>query len=136
MRMRGRAPVIVAVAVAGSIVSLCWFAVLGGPSRNRGANGNTLTSKLDAELLRSINKGDVDSATHLLDRGASANSEDPDGRTALMFAANKDPRILRALLSRGAKVNGKDRWGRTALYMTSRTSSYQRQLLLEAGGKE
>jgi ankyrin repeat protein len=53
----------------------------------------------------------------LVHRDALLESRDPEGRTALMWAAWKSekPEIIGALTSAGARVSARDRQGRTAL---------------------
>jgi len=62
-------------------------------------------------LVETIAFGDVKSVRFLLDHGADVNAVDPQGRTALMYAAVSDLvplDIVKLLIEHGADVNAKD----------------------------
>jgi ankyrin repeat protein len=77
----------------------------------------------------------VDVAKALLAKGAAIDGTDSEGRTALMFAANRGkPKLVKFLLEKGAKINLQDdrtRSGHTALMLSNDVASTK--LLLEHG---
>lgn len=71
---------------------------------------------LSEPLVGSALRGDMDSVTNLLAKGANVNAKDVDGNTALNWAAIKGHvDIIRILLAKGAEVNAKNNNGDTAL---------------------
>jgi hypothetical protein len=72
-------------------------------------------------LIESIKNGDRDMVRVLMDGGADPDSADPEGATALMYAARtRCLSCVAALLKRGADVRLKDRHGDTALDIARR----------------
>jgi len=76
-------------------------------------------------LLSAVKAGDQGAVTEWLARGdADPNESDPDGTTALAWAAhNDDVAIARALLDAGADVAAKNRYGVGALHLASENGS-------------
>jgi ankyrin repeat protein len=83
--------------------------------------------------------GDARDMGFLIDRGASANAKDRDGRTALMRAAASDVvpiSIITTLIDRGAEVNATDANGETALTLAAQRGNRQVvDLLVKAGAQ-
>jgi hypothetical protein len=72
---------------------------------------------LGRQLLVSIERGRHYDVLELLGRGADPNAKDPDGRTALMYAAiNGQTDTMEVLIEKGAEINAKDRAGNTPLH--------------------
>lgn len=68
-------------------------------------------------LLRAVEHDHYDIVKLLLDHGASPDSTDKEGRTALMTAAWKNHvDVLQLLILRGANVNARDNRGRNCLH--------------------
>jgi ankyrin repeat protein len=79
--------------------------------------------------------GQIETVRSSLDKGASTDAPDPDGRTALMMAAfNGHTETVNLLLDRGAKINALDGVERTAL-MYAAAGPYAKtvKLLIERG---
>jgi len=95
------------------------FLALAGPPV--AATPSSAAEKTDAALLQAIDQGDTDGAVRLLKQGASANTRDAAGRTALMYAAitGQTQVVMKALLDRGADVNARSSDGTTALIAAS-----------------
>ncbi len=96
---------------------------------------------LDRALLGILkNYGDINWVRQLLDRGASANAKDSEGRSTLMLAASSDVlrvETIKTLLERGADVNARTPNGETALgFAKLRGSTPVVTMLLKAGAKE
>jgi hypothetical protein len=89
------------------------------------------------ELLAAVNETNDTLVEALLQAGADVHTRGPQGRTALMVAAEKSPSdrraagIVRRLIAAGADVNARDNTGQTALMMMG-TEEVTRALL-EAG---
>jgi len=67
-------------------------------------------------LHDAVDKGQLETATYLIDKGVSVDGVTSDGRTAVHMAAQHgDIPMLTLLLSRGAKVNPSDNQGWTPL---------------------
>jgi ankyrin repeat protein len=76
----------------------------------------TARPTLDQELWSAADKGDAKKLRELLDAGASPDSSDDEGTTALtMVAYDGRLAMVRQLLDHGAKVNVKDKLGYTPL---------------------
>jgi ankyrin repeat protein len=86
-------------------------------------------------LVDAIRARDVAKATAQIDAGADANDADPDGTTALHWAAHHDALALATrLLEAGASVDAANRYGVRPLYLASENgSSGMIELLLERG---
>jgi len=67
-------------------------------------------------LIEAVRKGNAQAVRELLDRHADPNAVEPDGATALMWAAHNDnPEITSLLIKAGADVRKANRYGYTAL---------------------
>jgi ankyrin repeat protein len=79
--------------------------------------------------------GQIETVRSSLDKGASTDAPDPDGRTALMMAAfNGHTKTVSLLLDRGAKINALDGVERTALmYAAAGPYAQTVKLLIERG---
>jgi len=76
----------------------------------------SLLSAGDLRLLDAIKRGDQKSVTSLLQQHADVNAAQPDGATALAWAAHLgDAKTVELLLAAGAKVNVADEYGETPL---------------------
>jgi ankyrin repeat protein/Mg2+ and Co2+ transporter CorA len=74
-------------------------------------------SNRPSPLLRAVEKDNYQIVKLLLDAGASPNTADKEGRTALMTAAWKNHiDILQLLIARGADLNARDHRRRNALH--------------------
>jgi ankyrin repeat protein len=84
--------------------------------------------------------GDASAVKLLLDRGASANAQDPGGNTVLMLAASSEAMpvdVVKALIDHGADLNAKNSQGATALDLAKRNGHTPMvDLLVQAGAKE
>src|SRR5690349_16519171 len=68
------------------------------------------------ELVRAIERGDRDAAVALLNSGANVRDKDPDGTTALHWAAHLgDADLTRKLIRAGADVRAVNDYGSTPL---------------------
>src|SRR5262249_45323069 len=75
----------------------------------------SLPADLGPELIAAARKGQTARVEELAAQGVSVESQDKQGRTALMMAAqNGHAATVRALLARGAKPERRDREGWTA----------------------
>src|SRR5262249_8461128 len=88
-----------------------------------------------ASLNDVIRSGDAARAMEMLKHGAAAQSIDPDGTTALHWAARLDDiRLARALLAAGAKAGSANRYGVTPLELAAVNGSAPMvEMLLNAG---
>jgi len=87
-----------------------------------------LAADLGPDLLAAAKKGQTERVESLAGKGASLESTDKDGRTALMLAARYGhAETVRALLAKGAKPESRDNLGWTA---------YGLALFSTAGGRE
>lgn len=72
--------------------------------------------KLDSDLRKAAKKGQIAKVHSYLRQGASINSTDKNGNTALMFAAEKGHvEVVKALLEREADMTATDKKGESAL---------------------
>lgn len=81
--------------------------------------------------------GKMAEVSHLLTEGVNVDALDPDGHTALMFAAfNGHSEIILKLLEEGAELENRDFMGRTALLYAS-TGPFPEtvKILLDKGAK-
>lgn len=84
------------------------------PARPAPASGSDPTS---ADFLKAVESGDTGRISSALEVGASVNSKDANGDTALMIAINKNNKALvRMLIEKGADVNAKNLAGSGALF--------------------
>jgi len=87
-----------------------------------------LAADLGPDLLAAAKKGQTQRVESLAGKGASVESTEKDGRTALMLAAKYGhAATVRALLAKGAKPESRDKQGWTA---------YGLALFSSAGGRE
>jgi len=86
-------------------------------------------------LIEAVRTGDAAGLRALLQKGANANEAEPDGATALHWAAYRDDlQAAEALLKAGAKVNAANDLGATALWAASQNGSEKMvRRLLDAG---
>ncbi len=71
-------------------------------------------------LMWAARAGSKDVLTALIEKGANLNAQDPEGRTALMYAA--DAASLKILMTAGARIGIADKDGRTALEYAQKNS--------------
>lgn len=88
-------------------------------------------------LLQSALEGDLKKVEEALEAGAEINTPDPEGHTALMFAAyNGHSEIVLKLLDHGAGIGRRDVMGRTALlYAATGPFPETVRILLDKGAK-
>jgi uncharacterized protein len=102
----------------------------------------------DAALIKAVKASEWFNVPLLLDKGASPNAKDADGKTALILAVLAkpaglgedevntvkpgEPALLGVLLQRGADVNGRDKTGGTALHAAATTGNTDMMLRLLA----
>lgn len=93
------------------------------------------TAHAQSRLADAVQAGDRREALALIARGADVNAAQPDGTTALHWAAYRvDREIADRLLKRGARVNAVNRYGSTPLAEAVRAADARLAgLLLEAG---
>ncbi|THF69220.1 ankyrin repeat domain-containing protein [Deinococcus sp. Arct2-2] len=92
-----------------------------GVSASTPVTGNT---RLQAELLRAVQRGDVQAVKRFLAAGVSADAQDARGRTALTVAALGDHVAVAALLvAAGANPDSQDEERNNALLVTGETGS-------------
>lgn len=94
------------------------------------------TSPIEAPVADAAERGDIEAVRTLLRSGADANTAQPDGMTALHWAATRnDLEIARTLLYAGATLRATTRLGGyTPLHLASRAGNTEAAaLLLEAG---
>lgn len=69
---------------------------------------------LDSEFLRSVQEGDPKKTQLLIQAGATVDSSDSRGKTALMIADHR-PEVAEVLIRAGANVNAQDKDGSSVL---------------------
>ena len=85
------------------------------------AGGGTATPR-DQQLLNAVKAGDSAAATALLQRGANANSAEPDGTTALHWAVRNDnTTLVGRLLRAGANAKAANRYEVTPIVLACQT---------------
>lgn len=97
-------------------VQLCRF---GSAQRLRsalkaGSDPNAAVDGLTPLMWAARDNRDKDVLSALIDAGVDVNAQDPEGRTALMYAA-KNPAAVQILMNAGARVDLFDTKGRSAL---------------------
>ena len=87
-------------------------------------------------LIEAVKAGDAAAVEALLNAGAYIDAAEPDGTTALHWAAhNDDLRLVAALLEAGAEADATTRYGVAPLALAATNGSPEAlRLLLEAGG--
>ena len=98
------------------LVQLCRF---GSAKRLRsalkaGSDPNAAVDGLTPLMWAARDNRDKDMLSALIDAGADVNAQDPEGRTALMYAV-KNPAAVATLMNAGARVDLFDKNGRSAL---------------------
>ncbi|WP_302294720.1 ankyrin repeat domain-containing protein [Pyramidobacter piscolens] len=98
------------------LVQLCRF---GSAKRLRsalkaGSDPNAAVDGLTPLMWAARDNRDKDMLSALIDAGADVNAQDPEGRTALMYAV-KNPAAVQTLMNAGARVDLFDTNGRSAL---------------------
>jgi uncharacterized protein len=89
----------------------------------------------NTRLVEVVRSGDAATAMDLLKKGAKGQSAEPDGTTALHWAARQnDLRLAKALISAGAQVRAANRYGVTPLALAATNGSAPMvELLLNSG---
>ena len=88
---------------------------------------------LGPDLLNAAKKGQTDQVRVLLEKGAALESQDKNGRTALMLAAQHGhPDSVSLLLAKGAKADARDRedWNAYGLALLSTSKGREKVLSL------
>jgi uncharacterized protein len=81
-------------------------------------------SSADLPLIQAIKNSDVAAVRNLLDKGANANAREPDGTTALHWAASRDERrLVELLIGAGADVKAVNRYGASPLLIACEMAS-------------
>ena len=86
-------------------------------------------------LIEAVKTGDAAAVRTLLDRGADVDAAEPDGTTALHWAAhNEDLEVAARLVEAGAEVDATTRYGVAPLALAATNGSPETlRMLLEAG---
>jgi hypothetical protein len=93
--------------------------------------------QLEAELLTSCERGDVDNVRRILDVGVDVDVRDSRGNTALMVACrNCQIDVVKLLLERGADVHARNSYARKAMDVASDWGYPSIIELLRASGSE
>jgi ankyrin repeat protein len=96
---------------------------------------NSNAADLNDDLLSAAFQGDTETVKTLLSKGASPNSEDDGGTSALIGAArNGHSAIINALLAKGADPNVKNTNGDSALTLAKMKEHENTVKILEAAG--
>jgi ankyrin repeat protein len=90
----------------------------------------------NGELLEAIERGDLEAVKAAISAGADVNSTFRDGWSALLVAANQDPRITELLLGNGADPNVPSDRGYTPLMRAAGLGKPETVRLLLAGGAD
>ena len=78
----------------------------------------------ELDVIGAVKSGDLERVRQVLSRGASARSAEPDGTTALHWAAQQsDPSFVAVLLSAGAEARAANRYGVTPLAIACQSGS-------------
>ena len=96
-------------------------------------------ASLDRRLVDAARRSDVNAVRSLLTESVDPNSTEPDGTTALHWAAQQNtPEIARLLISAGASVKAANRYGVTPIYLAAVSGSADliRQLLKAGASPE
>lgn len=112
------------------IIGLLFFLLLPGcrqPKKDSAIVSNpvpTVSEELkpaaDSTLHSAALNGNIQAVRAFISKGYKPDSEDQDGRTALMYASyNGYTDLVRELIRMGADVNKRDRYGRTPLLFAS-----------------
>lgn len=89
------------------------------------------------DLADTLENGDFQRAIEFIEAGASAASQQPDGTTALMWAAyHARPEMVRALLDSGANPVAANRYGVQAVSIACRSGDLESVRLLVAAGAD
>lgn len=99
------------------------------------ASGTSAGVGDDLRLVSAVKSGRTDTIRALLTHGADVNAAEPDGMTALLWAAHLDNvAVLEQLIGAGANVNVSTRYGVTALGEAARLGNVAMvRALLKAG---
>ena len=82
----------------------------------------------DLRLIEAVKNRNVEAVRSLLGRGIDVNTPQPDGATALHWAAHHDDQVAADLLMRaGANVNAKNELGATPLWLAAAQGSRARR---------
>ena len=100
-----------------------------------GAQPLKIPNSTEEALRNAALDGRIEAVRASLEKGAKVDSQDADGRTALMVAVfNGHTEIARLLMDRGIKVNALDGVGRTAMmYAAAGPFAQTVQLLIDRG---
>ena len=105
-----------------ALIALCGFAGAGAFAE-------------EAPLADAVKAGEQGSIDALLAHGAAVNAAQPDGSTALHWAAYRnDTGLVKALLSRGAKADVRNSFGATPLGEAAKIANAEMVRLLLAAG--
>ena len=76
------------------------------------------------DIFEAAEKGTVEDVKYFIERGATVNEKDFDGKPLIHYAVmyNPDADVLKYLIERGVDVNAKDKYGTTPLHFAA--SSY------------
>ena len=98
-----------------------------------GADGQPARS--DHQLIEAVKQADIDAVRSLLEDGVDVDALEPDGATALHWAANRgDSDLVRLLLEGGADVQAENRYGVRPLSLACASGNASViQQLLDAG---
>jgi len=110
-----------------AIAVLCVFGLAMSPRLEAAARA--------VPLIEAVKRGDVATVRSLLKQKVDANATEPDGTTALHYAADRgDVQVVDALLVAGAAFNSPNRFGATAFGLASAKGfAPVMELLLQAG---
>lgn len=102
--------------------------------------GHAASAQSDAQsetLIAAVRHGDLARVNALIDRGVDIDTRQPDGSTALHWAAQRgDEPLLAALLDAGADANADSRYGVTPLEIAAANGDTANvKLLLESGAQ-